>query len=351
MDADESDVGPEASANCSHLPASAPDSTIENRSVKFHETGDRALPMRPQHPMAALHRHHSCSHMDAIADGEQTSSTLVHGTPTVLDPEVGEEPTLQHTQSEPCFLHYKVDIMAADEMGEGSRSSDLDPLPDTLTTPALIRPAFGIPPNPDTCPTDMHPDAFLKEMIRVYLGESPKVVSALSLPSPGFFPPITDEDLAGYTTEVVAGVRENDLDKIRDHNKRGLSLACCNRFGESLIHMACRRGQDDMVAFFLNEGGVSVRIRDDCGRTPLHDACWHRECQFGIVDTIIRLEPSLLFISDMRGHTPFAYARREHWGVWRKFISDRAELIVAGCALKEVLNLFGNAAASQNVAS
>merc|ERR1711966_62011 len=90
-------------------------------------------------------------------------------------------------------------------------------------------------------------------------------------------------------------------------------------FGESLMHMACRRGYGDIVSFFLNEGGVNVRIRDDCGRTPLHDACWHRKCQYEIVDSIVRLDPSLLCISDKRGHTPFAYARREDWLIGGSF--------------------------------
>ena len=52
-------------------------------------------------------------------------------------------------------------------------------------------------------------------------------------------------------------------------------MDCFNRFGESLLNIACRRGFEDIVAYLLEQESVSVRHCDDCGRTPLHDACWH----------------------------------------------------------------------------
>merc|ERR1712183_78962 len=53
---------------------------------------------------------------------------------------------------------------------------------------------------------------------------------------------------------------------------------CANRFGESLLHLACRRGRTDMVRFLVVEMGSPPRdvleTMDDCHKTPLHDACW-----------------------------------------------------------------------------
>ena len=203
-------------------------------------------------------------------------------------------------------------------------------------------PAFGVPPHPESCPADMDPDTFVRRTVQAYLGYEPKILAGLSLPSPGFFPPITNDDLAAYDTDLVSAVRENRMDEIRSYHEQGRKLSCCNRFGESLIHMACRRGYAEAVAYLLEEATVSVRIRDDCGRTPLHDACWHRDTQYEIVDTIIRTDPALLFVSDKRGHTPFAYARREHWSVWRQFLFDRTDWIVAGFARKEIADLFNS---------
>jgi len=63
----------------------------------------------------------------------------------------------------------------------------------------------------------------------------------------------------------------------------GTNLQCANRFGESLIHMACRRSHRDVVSFLVNEAGVSLRVRDDYGRTPFHDACWRPELDLELI--------------------------------------------------------------------
>jgi hypothetical protein len=47
-------------------------------------------------------------------------------------------------------------------------------------------------------------------------------------------------------------------------------MDACNRFGESVLHMACRRGATPMVAFLMADCGLQVNISDDFGRTPLH---------------------------------------------------------------------------------
>jgi hypothetical protein len=36
--------------------------------------------------------------------------------------------------------------------------------------------------------------------------------------------------------------------------------------------------------------------------------------------------PDLIFMSDRRGNWPLEYARREHWGAYVKFLSERHEL-------------------------
>ena len=89
--------------------------------------------------------------------------------------------------------------------------------------------------------------------------------------------------------------------------------------------MACRRGFESIVLYLIQTANVSVRITDDCGRTPLHDALWHKECQYVILDLLVRTDPVLLLTCDKRGHSPFAYARREHWANWRQFLWDRRE--------------------------
>jgi len=87
--------------------------------------------------------------------------------------------------------------------------------------------------------------------------------------------------------------------------------------------MACRRGFTEIARFLIHEAGVSVRVADDFGRTPLHDALWNRDPKFELVHLLIEEDPDLLLVCDKRGSTPFAYARREHWQSWRQFLYDR----------------------------
>jgi hypothetical protein len=142
-----------------------------------------------------------------------------------------------------------------------------------------------------------------------------------------FLPP-TPEQIEAYSNDAVSAVRSSDVDSLRELLSAGHSLECCNRFGESLLHVACRRSNAEIVSFLLNEAGVSPRIRDDYGRTPLHDACWRGNPEYEIVELLLSVEPRLAFVKDVRGHKPFQYARREHWGDWRKFLDEKRELIL-----------------------
>ena len=50
-------------------------------------------------------------------------------------------------------------------------------------------------------------------------------------------------------------------------------MSACNRFSESIVHIACRRSDYEVVEYIVKNGGDCC-IVDDYGRTPLHDACW-----------------------------------------------------------------------------
>jgi len=155
----------------------------------------------------------------------------------------------------------------------------------------------------------------------LYLGFSPKFQSSLSMPS-SFFLPITQDNIDNYTNSVVKAVCESDISFLKQMTNK---LQCCNRFGESALHLACRRGLVDVVTFMIQEANVSIRCRDDFGRTPLHDACWNIEPAWDIMDILVKKDPILLFLADKRGFTPFQYARKEHWHLWKQFLFDRRE--------------------------
>ena len=91
------------------------------------------------------------------------------------------------------------------------------------------------------------------------------------------------------------------------------------------MHIACRRSSPDVLNFLLQQGGCTLRVHDDFGRTPLHDACWQSEPNFQLLDIILNAEPELLLLKDKRGFTALEYLRREHWAEWIKYFSSRVK--------------------------
>ncbi|GFH55103.1 hypothetical protein CTEN210_11579 [Chaetoceros tenuissimus] len=169
----------------------------------------------------------------------------------------------------------------------------------------------------------INPSSFVASCLKAYgLASSELPENELK----GYFLQPSDEHIEAYATDVIQAIRQNDVKYLRTVRKEGRSLQACNNFGESLSHLACRRSSVELIRFLLEEGNVSLRVRDDYGRTPLHDALWRKEPDFELVSLILDHEPELLMISDKRGHLPLDYCRREHWGQWIYYLADRMKI-------------------------
>lgn len=138
-----------------------------------------------------------------------------------------------------------------------------------------------------------------------------------------------EEAMESYDLTVVRVIRDGNIKKLREMLDEGRQFDACNKFGESLIHMACRRGDVKLVQFLVDEAKVQISICDDFGRTILHDALWTSKPNFEVVAFLLKkVPPSMLLASDVRGHTPFQYARREHWPTWIAFLRENASVIL-----------------------
>ena len=140
----------------------------------------------------------------------------------------------------------------------------------------------------------------------------------------------TQDMLESYgIPNLVNAIRENDLVQAKKlYEDKILTCNACNRFGESILHMACRRGHLEMVDFLINTVGLSIiNIKDDYHRTPLHDAFWSSSVQkYDIVDMLLSHSPEvveLLFCKDKRGFTPLDYARKQDYSKWYQLLQDR----------------------------
>jgi ankyrin repeat protein len=128
---------------------------------------------------------------------------------------------------------------------------------------------------------------------------------------------------------VVQAIREGNIDALRKMLKEGKSMNACNKFGESILAMAYRRGHLETVQFLVMEANVKINIRDDFGRLPHHDTCWTAVPNEKVMDILLRVSPpELLIEKDVQGHTPFHYARREHWDDWVHFLEERSNRLL-----------------------
>ena len=89
----------------------------------------------------------------------------------------------------------------------------------------------------------------------------------------GYYNRPTQLQQASYDLFLVEVAKRLQTKKLKDMINAGLSPNPSNNFGESLLHMICRRGWAEVLTFLVHELHVDVQIADDHGRTPMHDAC------------------------------------------------------------------------------
>eukprot|EP01031_Cornospumella_fuschlensis_P026313 gene26313-31786_t len=134
----------------------------------------------------------------------------------------------------------------------------------------------------------------------------------------------SEQQIKDYDNDIVWAIRNSDLAKLQELHANGRSMTACNRYSESIVHMACRRSEKEIVQFLL-QNGADFSVVDDYGRTALHDACWRPEPRFDIVVLIMDAHLDLVRHIDARGATPLKYVREEHWLQWCAFLFNQIE--------------------------
>ena len=112
------------------------------------------------------------------------------------------------------------------------------------------------------------PVEFLRALLKHNGVESPQEQSY----DGSFFTKPSEEEIASYDIAVVDAIRSNNIEQLRAFHKEGKSMNACNRFGESLLHMCCRRGDTELVKFLVEEIGVRTQHK---GRLRAHAVARH----------------------------------------------------------------------------
>lgn len=185
-------------------------------------------------------------------------------------------------------------------------------------------------------PKPSNPDEFLRCLLSLKGLSNLRYKSAASLQKVGYFPSITDEFVRGYTMEIVTAVRNDDVPALRTIHAAypTRSFLCGSKFGDSILHLACRRSCVKVVEYLLCECNVSPQIICDYGRTPLHDALWCVKPNERIISLLLLECPHLLFVTDHRGSTPLSYAPRDTWKQLCRFLAQHIKR--HGTFLKEI---------------
>jgi hypothetical protein len=140
---------------------------------------------------------------------------------------------------------------------------------------------------------------------------------------------VTDERVAAHCKEMTDAARSVNIKLLKQLLKDGRNLQACNKFGESIVHIMCRRGSLEGLSFLVDKAKASLMVRDDFGRNPLHDAMWTDKPSFEMVKFILKASPGLLFAKDLRGAMPLAYIPRPRWAEWNEFLVENKELVLA----------------------
>ena len=143
----------------------------------------------------------------------------------------------------------------------------------------------------------------------------------------GYFTAITSARQTAYNLNVSQAIRADKVSVLEQLHAQGTPLDSCNSYGESMIHLACRLGRLEIIKFLVDVAGVSIRVRDDAGRTPLHDACWTNKPNYELIQFLLDTSPELLFITDKRGFTAFRYIPPCCWQEWCAFLQDKQSFL------------------------
>jgi len=152
-------------------------------------------------------------------------------------------------------------------------------------------------------------------------------VDSFSLEQALYFEPYEESNI---DIELLKALRGDDLEKLRslmnDKEKR-YDIHARNKFGENLVHMACRMALSlNVLRFLVEDAKVNMNVRDRFGRTPLHNACMSINPNFDNIAYIFNYAPKLTVFEDDKSKIPFELIPQRCFSRWTRFLSEKSHL-------------------------
>jgi hypothetical protein len=151
----------------------------------------------------------------------------------------------------------------------------------------------------------------------------------------------TELQVASCGSFLRAIVKSRDEMALRSFLSCGVSSNPSDEYGESLVHLLCRRGDAVLLQIVLDNyinsnssnslpneetpGKSLFQVSSFMGRTPLHEVCCAVKTSFAIVDMILLVDPYQLFMSDGCGYRPLDYVSRDQWEEWNLYLDENLQ--------------------------
>jgi hypothetical protein len=132
---------------------------------------------------------------------------------------------------------------------------------------------------------------------------------------------------ASYSRHIIDLIKSHNVNKFQQIMMCGISSNPCNAFGESSLHMVCRRGDATLLKILLSDTvNAELHVADDYGRTPLHDACWASEMAVDVINLILQENSveniHMFYMEDARGSLPLSYVHKSQYQQWIQYIES-----------------------------
>ncbi|CAN0296087.1 unnamed protein product, partial [Hapterophycus canaliculatus] len=178
-------------------------------------------------------------------------------------------------------------------------------------------------PHLESIPAGTHPEDYLHDILR----ERGYTTEMVAMKETIFHRPPDADQVAAYDKAILRAVVDEDEAALERMRAAGRRMDACNRFGDSVLHMACRRGRATALRFLIRATGPSgVVLSDDFGRTVMHDACWTAAPRFDVASAVLDSDTRLLRTLDSRGSSPLQYVPQDQWPLWCAFFESRKEV-------------------------